>query len=81
MCVCFESVFMMMIWIFPRLSLSRVLSNREEKRFESCLGYPKQKFKKSRQNNETAKTSSRPKHSAVVGVALLVLFAVVRDRE
>lgn len=35
--------------------------------------------KKSRQNNETA-TSSRPKQALVL-VSLLVLFAVVRDRE
>ena len=61
---------------------SCAFQERGEKRFlylrRAVLGYLTQ-IQKSRQNNETA-TSSRPKQALVL-VSLLVLFAVVRDRE
>ena len=61
---------------------SCAFQQRGEKRFldlrRAVLGYLTP-IQKSRQNNETA-ISSRPKQALVL-VSLLVLFAVVRDRE
>ena len=67
----FKSVFLWWWFGFFRVYPFSCLSNREERRRdfwdESCLGYLAQKIqKKATQNNETAKTSSRPKQALLL---------------
>ena len=68
----------MMIWIFPRLSL--FFSRKEIFHLTSrCAFLGCQNLKNSRKT--TISTASRPKQALLLVSLLLVLFAVVRDRE
>lgn len=74
----FKSVFMMMIWIFPRF-----IPFLQKRDFSPDLEMNisrVSKFKK-RSRKTTISTSSRPKQALLLVSLLLVLFAVVRDRE